>query len=156
MTEQETRIGIIAVGNEMRRDDGAGIIAGRALAHEPLPDSVSVLDGVRGGVELLAEVEGLECVVILRAAEMGAAPGTVLVRSLAEFEEEQGTADASSMPLSDLFELAGLAGAAPEVHVVAVQPAEIAPGSGLSLEVGRAIARMVADAKALAERLAVR
>lgn len=144
---------IVGVGNELLRDEGVGVIAARVLMNEKLPPGVEVVEGGVGGFDLVFELEGRERAIIIDAADMGAAPGTVRSFTLDEVDIEmvQRMASLHQVGLADVLHIGGMVGPMPEVHIIGVQPAEIAPGMGLSPEVGAAIPQVVAEAHRVLE-----
>jgi len=142
---------VIGVGNELLRDEGVGMVVARALQGEKLPPNVRVVEGGVGGLDLLFEMEGAERAIIVDAADMGLEPGSIRVLSPEQLELE-GVGPIASLhqiSLNDVLELGRLTGLEAEVIIVGIQPAEIAPGTGLTLQVGQAVAEAVAKVKSL-------
>lgn len=148
MTTDTRPRAIIGVGREDRRDDGVGLVVARALTGERLPQDVETLEERAFGVSLAAELERFSAAVLVKAIRMGAEPGTVAVFSPDDLAEPQAAVLELSA-LSDYLSIGAMAFEAPRVWCIAVQPREIAPGTGLSLEVGHAVAEAVAKAKEL-------
>lgn len=67
---------IIGVGNVYRGDDGAGIVAARLLKSQ-LPHEIRVIEQSGEGTALAESWKGAERVILVDAAQSGAAPGTV-------------------------------------------------------------------------------
>jgi hydrogenase maturation protease len=138
---------VIAVGNAFCGDDGVGaaVLAGLGAAGLDLVD----LDLVDLGTDALALIDQLEpggrCVVV-DAARMGLAPGEVVV-----FRPEEARlrirGDGLSLHglgLAEAFGLAAQLGRMPDdLLVIGVEPAQVAPGSGLSEVVAAAVPRVV-------------
>jgi len=142
---------VIGVGNELLRDEGVGMVVARALQGEKLPPNVRVVEGGVGGLDLLFEMEGAERAIIVDAADMGLEPGSIRVLSPEQLELE-GVGPIASLhqiSLNDVLELGRLTGMEAEVIIVGIQPAEIAPGTGLTVQVGQAVAEAVAKVKSL-------
>jgi hydrogenase maturation protease len=143
---------VAGVGNVFLGDDGFGVEVVRYLAGTPLPDGTELLDvGVRAvhlAYELMA---GCDLLILVDASARGQPPGTVSV-----LDVEGVDAVATAPPVLDVHGLAPdgvLAlvrqlGAAPgRTLVVACEPADLAPGMGLSAPVRAAVpaaARLVA------------
>ena len=145
------RIVVIGVGNELLRDEGVGVVVARALKGELLPAEVEVIEGGVAGLDLLFEMEGADRAVIVDAADMGLEPGAIRVFSPPELEFE-GLAKLASLhhvSLLDVLELGKLTGLQTEVVIVGIQPAEVAPGTGLTPQVGEAVGRAVEEVKGL-------
>ncbi len=137
---------ILGLGNPLRGDDGVGPRVVEALEREPLPPAVEVMEGGTPGVGLLSLLEGRRRVIIVDAAEMGRAPG-----SLARFRPDEARLEGSaggislhSSGVADAFALArALKLALPELVVFGVQPADTGWGHGLSPAVETAMASVV-------------
>lgn len=140
---------IVGVGNELLRDEGVGVVAARVLMNETLPPGVEVVEGGVGGFDVVFELEGRDRAIIIDAADMGAAPGTVRSFTLDEVDVEMlhSMASLHQVGLADVLHIGSLIGPLPEVHIIGVQPAEVAPGMGLSPQVGAAIEQVVAQVR---------
>jgi hydrogenase maturation protease len=68
---------VICIGNELAADDGAGAAVYRILQKATLPAGTRLLLLGVGGMELLDELEGEECLVVVDAVQFGARPGTI-------------------------------------------------------------------------------
>lgn len=147
MDDAAGRIIVLGVGNELLRDEGVGVIAARAFGQETLPSNVDVVDGATGGLDLIFELEGFDQAIIIDAADMGLQPGTVRSFRLDEVQTALATPIASlhEISLVDALEIGKLTGPMPEVRIVGIQPREIAPGTGLSPEIGAAIPRIIQE-----------
>jgi len=133
---------IIGIGDERRRDDGVGLAIARTLATRELCPAVRVEEAGHEGFDLPAALESAARAVILAAVKLGAPPGTVHVLSPADAEARADyLSPAGAMALIDALELAALLGAASEVLIVGVEPAEVVPGMTLSPQVAAAVER---------------
>jgi hydrogenase maturation protease len=153
--EERAPILVLGVGNELLRDEGVGVVAARALAHEGFPVEVEVVEGGTGGFDLVFELEGREQSILVDAVDMGTEPGTVRVFTPAEVEAELAEPIASlhQVGLLDVIEIGGMTGKMPPVTIVGVQPKEIAPGFGLSTQVGTAITEVIAQVHRLVDQI---
>jgi Ni,Fe-hydrogenase maturation factor len=139
---------ILGAGDAARRDLGVGLVVAEALAHEPLGDGVTVQTS-GAGVDVLLAVAGWDRVLLVCATDMGAAPGAVRAFTIEDAEAEllaplPGPGGLSLGPcpgpcLADWLELGAMTGPLPALTIIGVQPAEIAPGTGLTLPVGQAV-----------------
>jgi len=68
---------IIGCGNSNRSDDGAGVWVIQELARRGVPAGVRLVDAGTGGMDVMFHLEGAERVIIVDAAQTGAAPGTI-------------------------------------------------------------------------------
>lgn len=137
---------ILGLGNPLCGDDGVGCEIVQALAGRALPPDVEVMDGGTPGIGLLNLLEGRRRVILVDAAEMGRAPGSV-----ARFRPDEarlgGSAGGSSLHRSGAGAALALARALdltlPELVVFGVQPARVGWGLGLSPEVQAVVAHVV-------------
>lgn len=144
---------VIGVGNEVMRDDGVGTFVARRLQEENLGPDVELVEGAAGGLDLVFELEGRERAIIVDAARMGLEPGAVRLVRREEIEERLvPIASLHHIALHDVLELAELSGIHPEITVVAVEPAEVVPGLGLSPAVEAAVPEMIRLVKELVAR----
>ena len=70
---------IACVGNSLAGDDAAGCAVYEVLAGRHLPPGSQLLLLGVGGIALLDELGGEECLIVVDAVQLGAAPGTVHV-----------------------------------------------------------------------------
>jgi hydrogenase maturation protease len=141
---------LIGVGNAWRGDDGAGLAVARRV-RELAPAGVDARE-VEGDATVLVDAwSGAEHVVVVDAAESGAAPGTVRhfdaraqplpVSSLRSSTHAFGVADA--------VELGRALGRLPgRLDVYAIEGESFAAGDGLSPSVERAVAELAGELSA--------
>ena len=85
MTAPGRRGIVLALGNDILGDDGAGIVAGRRL-RDRVPAGVDVVEAGFGGFHLLDHLEGYPRALVLDAVATGKhPPGTVLEFTRADF-----------------------------------------------------------------------
>jgi len=137
------RIVVLGVGNLLKGDDGVGVRVIEALERgAALGPGVELVDGGTGGPTLMTEFAGAEALIIVDAAELGAAPGTVREFGLEDVAE---TVTPRAFSLHDvgvmgLIELARGVGELPEVvRFVVVQPGRFDTGDRLSAAVVGAV-----------------
>lgn len=135
---------IAGIGRESRRDAGLGLIAARVLQSESLGDQVEVLEAA-GWLSLILELADRDRVLAIVAAHMGLEPGAMRLLAPEELETElcEPVVAPRGLSLTDLLDVGGMFEDVPPVSVLAVQPAEVAPGTGLSVVVGQALPRVV-------------
>src|SRR5512147_954276 len=129
---------IIGVGNLLLKDEGVGVHAVRELRQKALPAGVEVLDGGVAGIGLLDFFPGAQKLVLIDAADMNLAPGTVVRFTPEEIRSLPGGPkfSAHDVGLLEVLELASALGQSPpEVVVIGVQPGEISWGTDLTPEV---------------------
>jgi len=129
---------VIGAGNELRRDDGAGV----AAVHRLRSAGLEVLQA-GGDLALLVRLwEGRERVIIVDAVRSGAAVGT-----LHRFDAIAGPLPAifdrgstHSFGVAEAVELARVLGRLPASLVLyGIEGADFSPGEGLSPEVEQAV-----------------
>jgi hydrogenase maturation protease len=140
---------VLALGNSLRGDDGAGPAVAERLSDLPI-DAADVLDGGAAGLETILLLEGYRRAIIVDAADMGRAPGEWV-----RFRAEDVQLGAGDLGQIGILHGAGLAealalGAAlnmlpPEIVIYGIQPAEVGWSPGLSAPVAAAVA-VVSDA----------
>ncbi|CAN5399308.1 hypothetical protein BH23ACT9_BH23ACT9_15860 [soil metagenome] len=131
------------LGNIFQGDDGFGVEVVRRLRDRPVPDGVTVTDiGIRG-VHLAYELlDGWDRVLLVDAAQHGAAPGTVSVLDPGRIAAPEQTMlmDAHDMgPEAVLALVVQMGGALPDVRIIACEPADTTPGMSLSDPVSGAV-----------------
>jgi hydrogenase maturation protease len=138
---------LIGVGNGWRGDDGAGLAVARRV-RELAPDGVEVREIEGDATALVDAWSGAEHVVVVDAAQSGAAPGTVRrfdarsqplpVRTLRSSTHAFG--------VSDAVELARSLGRLPgRLEVYAIEGASFVAGDRLSPSVERAVAEVAGE-----------
>lgn len=132
---------VLGVGNRLRGDDGAGAVVAERLAAAGLERAIEcggVPENFLGKVERLAPRD----VLFVDAVDSGAPPGTVSFFGGEEFQPQAISTHASGLsPLMDFL------AARSEVTcwVLAIQPARVGYGEGLSDPVRRAVERIASD-----------
>lgn len=158
------RVEVAGVGNEFRRDDGAGIVVARRVAAiVGEGDTPSLGKGRSLTVVFAAEplrlVDGSDAdlVVVVDAIRSGAPPGTVTVTRLDELAVSPASSAQAALSTHagrvwDVLRLARELGRAPaEVVVVGIEAAEVGHGTGLSDAVAKAVDGAVSAVLAVVE-----
>ncbi len=120
---------VLGVGNSLLGDDGVGIHVTTALRQAVDAaggEDLRVMDGGTIGLALLPEVEATDALVIVDAAELGEAPGTVRVFEGRDIDRHLSGKRRSvhEVAILDLLAAAELRGSRPaRCALVAVQPA---------------------------------
>jgi len=134
------KIGIIGIGNILRKDDGVGIVLLERLQKQKkeLPKNIEFIDGGTGGMNLLHLLAQFDTVLLIDAVDFKARPGEARVFSLKEIQSQKkpvmmSTHDSDFLNLLRLSqELKEL----PETLVIfGVQPRDVSYGMGLSKEI---------------------
>jgi len=129
---------VLALGNPLRGDDGAGPAILQRLAAIPLPDGVELVDGGLAGLETVLHLQHRRRAIILDAADFGAAPGTwrrvsMDTLRLASPANTPGLHEAGLREALLLGEALGIL--PPEVAVYLIQPRQTDWVPGLSEDV---------------------
>lgn len=121
---------ILAVGNTLLGDEGAGVHAARRLgelaADRP---GIELLDGGTLGFTLLPRLEDHGRLIVLDAAQLGAAPGAVQCFESSRMDAFLGQPrrSAHEVGLCDLMDMARLAGLLPGHRaLIGIQPGPVA------------------------------
>jgi hydrogenase maturation protease len=142
---------ILGMGNEILGDEGVGVHAVRALAAEPLPTGVEVLEVGTAILDVLPALEAPQRLILIDAMQGLGAAGSVYRTIL---EDCSGSPLIASMHGFDIFRVLALAGREdlPEIVVFGVEPAVIDWSMALSPAVQGAMPHLL---KFLREELAV-
>ena len=120
---------ILGIGNTLLRDEGIGIHVLKALqARLPADDAFSFVDGGTLSFTLAAEIEASDRLVVIDAAQLGEAPGTVRCFIDNEMDSFLGSCKRSvhEVGLLDLFDIARLTQTLPgQRALVGIQPASV-------------------------------
>lgn len=128
---------IIALGNRLMGDDGAGSAALEWVRREGIPADVTVVDAGTPGFRLLHILAVVDVAVLIDAVDFGGAPGEI--RSFTPAD----VAAAASVPVSrhegnalHMVAVAERLGQCPrQVAICAIQPARIGPVQALTAPV---------------------
>ena len=147
------KILILGVGNTLLSDEGLGVqMLDYLQAHHPGLEHVTYIDGGTLSFTLAAWIEDADDLIIVDAAELKAAPGTVQVFEGEAVDRFAGKTKRSvhEVSIGDLLSIARLTDALPDNRLlVAVQPKNVDWGSELSPEVEQAMpvaAQQIVDA----------
>jgi hydrogenase maturation protease len=122
-----TKTVVLGIGNTLLGDEGAGVHALRALEARAvdLPD-IEYLDGGTLSFSLAAAIEEADQLIVLDAAQLNAAPGTVQLfedDAMDRFLGSRRKASVHEVGLIDLMVMARLAGRFPERRaLIGIQP----------------------------------
>lgn len=130
-------IGIIGVGNPLRKDDGIGIVLLHHMknAAKLLPDSLSFIDGGTGGIKLLYTFNKFDIVIVLDAVDFKGKPGESRFFLMDDIQSEKKVSSVSTHN-EDLFQIIRIGWELDEcpkkIYVFGVQPADVSFGEGLT------------------------
>jgi hydrogenase maturation protease len=130
-------IGIIGVGNPLRKDDGIGILLLDYIREESehLPEEVSFVDGGTGGMNLLHLFNRFDIIILLDAVNFNGVPGETRFFSFDEIISQKEVSKVSTHN-ADVFQIIKLSQELNEcpdqIFVFGVQPADVSFGDGLT------------------------
>ncbi|MEI9977601.1 MAG: HyaD/HybD family hydrogenase maturation endopeptidase [Edaphobacter sp.] len=127
-------IRVLGLGNLMRTDDAAGMLAVRMVAEDSrLPRDVEVIEGGTLGLDLLHAVYGVSHLLVLDAVDTGAAPGTLIRFEGQELANLPTSKSVHLLGLSDLINVLQLMEAPPmEMVLLGAQPGSTDWGTSLT------------------------
>jgi hydrogenase maturation protease len=142
------KIGVIGVGNPLRRDDGIGIVLLEELKKEKklLPKGIHFVDGGTGGMNLLHIIAGFDIVFIIDAIYMNAQPGECRLFTADEIVSNKVTFSFSThdFQLPHVIEMSRQLGELPEqVFIFGVQPKDVSFKKGLTKDLDEKICQIL-------------
>ncbi len=133
------RVALLGLGNPAHRDEGAGIeLARRVATRIPSPHRTWLAGSTPERVLRELREERFQTVVLLDAVEFDAPAGSVAWFGAADLESRFPTDSTDKLPLSMVARLIQ-DGVRTEVSLIAIQPASVRPGQGLSEAVAEAV-----------------
>lgn len=136
---------VLAVGNVLLRDEGAGVCILEHLAdRRAWPSEVRFIDGGTLGFTLSAEIERCDALLVLDAARFGEAPGVLRCFGAAGIDVLLASPRRSvhEVGLADLFDIARLKSRLPDKrYLIGIEPGIVAVGRDLSAAVAAAVPR---------------
>jgi hydrogenase maturation protease len=144
---------IIGIGSILRGDDGIGPRVIEELEKQRLPESISLRSGEISGLDILKYFPGFERVIIVDAADMKTAPGTIKVFNSAQIKKSDftGTHSTHGMTLLETLTLAEKLGMDPEILIVGIQPNNTTFRMGLSNRIEQKIPSLISKIKEAVE-----
>jgi hydrogenase maturation protease len=148
---------VAGFGNELRGDDGFGVLVIRRLEAEPLPDGVRLLEVGTGGLRLAQELlTPYDHLIVVDAVVRGGTPGTLYTLEVTDVDTSGGVDLHAAVPDRALA-IAKAVGALPgTVHLVGCEAGDVdelmAPPSppvlrAIDQAVGRVRALLAAEAR---------
>lgn len=146
------KIGVIGIGNPLRKDDGIGIVLLEELVEikDDLPDDIEYIDGGTGGMNLLHLFARFDIVVFIDAVNFG---GEIAESKFFNSEEviSKNIQIKTSTHGSDILKIIqlskGLGEDPDEIFIFGVQPQDMTPGTRLSHEIQENIDLLVNNLK---------
>ncbi len=144
------KIGVIGIGNTLRKDDGIGIILIEKLIEqkEKLPKNIEFIDGGTGGMNLLHLLANFDGVVIIDAVNFGGKIGESRIFTLDEIESKKISVK-TSIHESDflkIIEISKQLKECPErIFVFGIQPKDTSHGQNLSSDLHKKLQSILDD-----------
>jgi hydrogenase maturation protease len=144
------RVGIIGVGNPLRKDDGIGIILLEKIIEKKneLPSNIEYIDGGTGGMNLLHMLALFDVALIIDAVNFNGRPGE---SKLFKSEDVCGKEPSINMSTheTDILKIINLSkklGEIPdELFIFGIQPKDVSQGNTLSPELQHAIESLTSN-----------
>ena len=146
--DKETKLKIIAVGNDLYGDDGIGNAVLSALKQIPKMKEIELIDGATDALGLIDHFEGTEHIIIVDAAQMGEKPGTVKVFSREEvkLKIKMDHLSVHGISLAETFDIAHAVDSLPEkITIIGIEPKNIGISETLSDVVTKSIPEVVSN-----------
>ena len=144
----ETRLKVIAVGNDLYGDDGVGNAVLHELEKMSEMKEVELIDGATDALGLIDHFSETDHVVIVDAAQMGEKPGTVKVFSKDEvkLEIKMDHLSVHGISLAETFDIAKMVDSLPEkITIIGIEPKNIGISQALSDVVSQSIPEIVSN-----------
>ena len=158
------RVLVAGMGNDLRQDDGFGIVVVRRFFEEGVPEGVQLYESGIAGIGLVQELmDGYEALVIVDATDRGEEPGTLYLLEVEVPDPEEFTEESRQEFLADthltvpskaLTLARALKILPPKVYILGCQPKEHELGMDLSEPVERGVAEAIQRLRELTSRLA--
>jgi hydrogenase maturation protease len=146
--DKETKLKIVAVGNDLYGDDGIGNAVLNALKQIPEMKEIELIDGATDALGLIDHFEGTEHIIIVDAAQMGEKPGTVKVFSREEvkLKIKMDHLSVHGISLAETFDIAQAVDSLPEkITIIGIEPKNIGISETLSDVVTKSIPEVVSN-----------
>ena len=138
------RIGVIGIGNPLRKDDGIGIVLLEKLIEkkDELSSNTELIDGGTGGMNLLHLLARFDIAIILDAVNFDGHPGELRLFTSGEVRSKKISLNISTHE-SDFLKVIQLSKELEEqpdeLFIFGIQPKDTSFGKGLSPELQRNI-----------------
>ncbi len=132
---------ILGLGNPLMGDDGAGIHIINELKRSDLPDHVDIMDGGNAGIDLIDILSGRKRIIVIDAIKGDCLSGiTLFSPDETIFKEEGKVYSMHDMEFISVLRLMKtLKMDIPDITIIGIPAASIAPGAGLTDKCSRFI-----------------
>ncbi|MEF8756922.1 MAG: hydrogenase maturation protease [Halobacteriales archaeon] len=148
-------LGVVALGNPLRRDDGLGVRVLESLRERDLPDDVELYDAGTGGMRVIHKLADVDDAILIDVVRFGGEPGEFVWFSPDEVESIREEGGSHNPNLFEAIELSRRLDEAPDrVACLGVQPEDLSVGEDLSDPVEAAIPELLDSIETKIETLA--
>jgi hydrogenase maturation protease len=135
---------VLGLGNTLLTDEQVGVRVAETVGRDPAAATLGIraLDGGTMGLTLLVEMEDADAMVVIDAAALGQAPGSIALFEGAEMDHFLRTRGRNphDIGLDDVLDGLRLREAVPEHRaLVGIQPAHLGVGEQMTPEVAAAV-----------------
>jgi len=145
---KDSRLKVIAVGNDLYGDDGVGNAVLNVLEKMSEMKDIELIDGATDALGLIDHFSGTDHVIIVDAAQMGEKPGTVKVFSKEEvkLKIKMDHLSVHGISLAETFDIAQVVDSLPEkITIIGIEPKNIGISQSLSDVVTQSIPEVVSN-----------
>ena len=145
----------LAIGNTLLSDEGLGIALLEEIKKQNWHDDFRYLDGGTLSFTLAPDIENCDYLIVLDAAKLNKAPGTLEVFENTQMDTfiAKGNASVHEVGIADLMDIARLTGHLPKKRaLIAIQPENMDWGERLSDAVIQAFPHALEKIKKLLEQ----
>ncbi len=145
---KDSKLKVIAVGNDLYGDDGIGNAVLHELAQMPEMSRIELVDGATDALGLIDHFLGADHVIIVDAAHMGEKPGTVKVFSREEvkLQIKMDHLSVHGISLAETFDIAQAVDSLPKkITIIGIEPKNIGISQNLSDVVKNSIPEVVSN-----------
>lgn len=137
---------IIGLGNQLKGDDGIGILLVREIEKKELASNIEVFDAGIRGLRLLHLLKDLEKALIVDAVRFGGEPGDSVFFSPDEVESLNEFQSTHDMDFLEVLELSKTLEEEPDgIVIMGVEPKDTSFGESISPELKHRLPQLVED-----------
>ncbi|MFQ3295771.1 MAG: hydrogenase maturation protease [Halobacteriales archaeon] len=148
-------LGVVALGNPLRGDDGLGVRLLEALREQDLPDDVDLYDAGTGGMRVIHKLADVDDVILIDVVQFDGDPGEFVWFSPDEVESIREEGSSHDPNLFEAIELSRRLDEAPDrIRCLGVEPDDLSVGEGLSEPVEAAMPTLLDSLETKIDELA--
>lgn len=145
---ENSKIKVIAVGNDLYGDDGVGQAVLELLEQMPEMQNIELINGATDALGLIDHFEDTAHIILIDAAQMGEQPGTVRVFSKDEvrLNIQMDHLTVHGISLAETFDIAETVDRLPEkITIIGIEPKNIGISEKLSDTVKQSIPNVISQ-----------